>query len=406
MLSADTSSKLNKVMAAEVLYYAAYFLYCLNYMIRQTTFKEFLFIPVATLTSIVHAAVLILLFIKFVSQRAAFSGWVVAAVIVLVGFVGWRQSGEGWLFWLALFVVCSGRVRLMPLAKIAFAVMAVMFVLTVSFSYAGVIQERVLSRSGGITRHSLGFNHPNYIGKQLLVICLAFSVLRFGKNPLPDILLIIVADIFNITFADSRTAVVLSFVQILLLLVSNRTKEEKRRSKILICCVVTLILMVCASFYSMVNYDPSSSLYQLLNSAFSSRLSLQHGYYSMQGLTLFGSTFEGFSPIAWSPISGAPITFLVDNAWCHLLLRYGIVPTFVFLAGLALLLRKLLVEKRWDALTFGLILTLAYGVMETSGIQFECNYFLFALGAELLYGSSSVLRGEATKQSFNSQLSA
>ena len=392
MPALSTSSKLSKIKVSEALYYAAFFLYCLNCSIEVTTFEEFLFIPVATLATIIHAAVLILLFMKFVSQRAPFSGWVVAAAIVLIGFVSWRQSGEGWLFWLALFVVCSDGVRLRPLAKIALVVTAVMFVIAVVFSYAGIIQDKIISRVGGAQRHSLGFAHPNNVGKQLLIICTAFSVQRVGRNPVPDVLLIALADVFNAVLADSRTAIVLSFVQVALLLVFYRAKKEKTKHRVLVCCAIALVLMVCASYFTMVNYDSASGLYQALNSATSSRLYLQHGYYSMQELTLFGSTFEGFSAITWSPITGAPITFLVDNAWCHLLLRYGIIPTFVFLSGLALLLRRILVSNRWDALSFGLILTLFYGVMETAGIQFECNYFLFALGAELLYGSNGIMR--------------
>ena len=392
MAALSTSSKLSKMTVSEALYYAAFSLFCLNYSVEVTNFEEFLFVPVATLATIIHATVLILLFMKFVSQRAPFTGWVIAAAIVLVGFVSWRQSGEGWLFWLALFVVCSEGVRLQPLAKIAFVITSVMFIVTVSFSYAGIIQDRIISRAGGVQRHSLGFGHPNNIGKQLLIICTAFSVQRFGKNPTPDILLIVVTDIFNAEFADSRTAIVLSFVQVIFLFIFYRVKKEKTKHKVLVCCVIALVLMVCASYYTMVNYDSSSGLYQALNSATSSRLYLQHGYYSMQGLTLFGSTFEGFPAITWNPTTGAPITFLVDNAWCHLLLRYGIVPTFVFLSSLALLLRRILVSNRWDALSFGLILTLFYGVMETAGIQFECNYFLFVLGAELLYGANGVMR--------------
>ena len=46
---------------------------------------------------------------------------------------------------------------------------------------------------------------------------------------------------------------------------------------------------------------------------------------------------------------------------------------------------RMLRGKRWDALLFGIVLMAVYGFSETLGVRFECNYFLFALGAELLY---------------------
>lgn len=389
----STSSKLNKITVSEALYYAAFALYNFSYALGITTFEEFIFIPVATWMKLANVATFLLLVVKFITQRAKFSGWVFAAAVVLVGYVSSRQSGENWLFWLALFVVCAEGVRLLPLARIVFVISFATFVLAVSFSYIGVIQDVVLSRANGSARHSLGFSHPNTAGKQLLVICTTVSVLRFGKSPWPDILLIVLADILNITLIDSRTAVILSFVQIAFLLVFYYAKKEKTRDKILAGLVAAMVLMVCVSLFIMVNYDASSGIYQLLDNLLSYRPYYQNAYYSMQGIMLFGCSYENFAPIAWGT-TGAAVTFLVDNAWSHLILRYGIVPTSIFFVGLAALLRKILVERRWDALAFGLFLTLTFGLMETSGIQFECNYFLYALGAEVLYGAKGFMKSD------------
>ena len=216
--SIGTNSRLSKISVAEAIYYIAFSLHFFTYVLENTMFEEFLFIPVASLTKAIQVTVILLLVMKFLSQRASFAGWALAAIVVMVGFISWRQSGEGYLFWLALFVVCSDGIKLKPLATIVFVLTSVMFTLTVAFAYMGIIED-VLLRRGLAYRHSLGFSHPNNVGLFLLILCTSFSIIRFGKNPLPDIILILLAAAFNLALADSRTAAVMSLVQIIFLLI-------------------------------------------------------------------------------------------------------------------------------------------------------------------------------------------
>lgn len=368
----------------EFLYYVAFTLYVLNFASDYTTFVEFLSVPVAVWHTIFQAAILMLLFGKFMIQRASFGGWVVAASLVLIGFLSWKRSGEGWLFWLALFVVCANGVRLRPLACIVFAVFLATIVVTITFAGVGMIENR-LSVRAGVARSAMGFTHPNTLGLYLFVTCMAFSVMRFGKNPVPDLLMIAVADVINLTAADSRTTVLLSAFQALLLIVFYCVRGENGR-RIARCCFVALVVgLLLLSVYFMVCYNPSNSLHATINKVLSGRLRLAHGYYTMQPLTLLGSKFDGLPPIYYE--DGAPKTFVVDNAWCHLILRFGIIPALLFIAGFLVLFFRLLREKRWNALLFGLVLMMVYGFSESFGIRFECNFFLYALGSELLYSN-------------------
>ena len=382
----DLASKerLSKLKTPVTLYYVAFSLYLIEYIIGHTTFSELLFVSVGAFAAVLQAVALVLLVIKFFMQRATPAGWIAAAIIVLVGFVCWRQSSEGWLFWVALFVVCSDEVRLRPLAAIALAVATGMFLVVVSCSSLGIIENQVRTRGNGTVRYALGFTHPNYVGLMLLVICASFSALRFGKNPLPDMLLIVAADIFNLAFADSRTAVAVSVVQAALLLVFYCVGGEPARRRTLAAGGVLVMITVVLSFFLMVFYDASNPLMSALNSALSGRLYLANAYYKMQGLTLFGSSYEAFSPIYWD--GGKPYSFVVDNAWCHLLLHYGVIATALFLLGIIALLKKIVDEVRWDALTFGLLLMFVYSFTESFGLRFECNYFLFAMGPALIFG--------------------
>lgn len=366
----------------EFLYYAAFALYIMDFATDHTTFVDFLFVPVAVWHSLFQTAIIMLLLGKFMMQRASFRGWAVAVLLVLIGFLSWRLSDEGWLFWLALFVVCANGVRLRPLAYIAFTLFLATIAVTFLFASAGAIENR-LSVRAGVARSAMGFSHPNTLGLYLLVTCISFSVIRFGKNPVPDLLMIVAADAINLVIADSRTTVLLSIVQALLLIVFYCVRSESGRRFARCCFGVLIVGSFLLSVYFMVCYDPSNPLHSAINSVLSGRLRLAHGYYSMQPLTLLGSSFEGVPPIYYE--DGVPKSFVVDNAWCHLILRFGVIPAALYSIGFFILFFRTLKEERWDALLFGLVLMTVYGLSENFGIRIECNFFLYALGAELLY---------------------
>lgn len=367
----------------EALYYLAYAVYFVQCALNRTTFTEFLFMPVDVFASFTQLTILLLLFSKFVMQRASFRCWAFSALVVLIGFVSWRQSGEGWLFWAALFIVCANGVRLQPLAKITFALSLAVFFVTMTFAQLGLIENWVFSRNDEV-RYCMGFDHPNAFGCYLMSICVAFTAMRFGKNPAPDLALIGIAVVLNLTVANSRTSALLLLLQAVVLLIFYFVRNEVARSCFRRGFVVALLLVVAVSFYFMVAYDPSNSIHAAFNKLLSGRLYLTHGYYSMQPLTLMGSTFEGFAPIYRSSRTGLA-TFCLDNAWCHLVVRYGIVPAALLMAGYFALFFKLINRRKWDALLFGLLMMGIYGFSETVGIRVECNFFLFAIGADLLY---------------------
>lgn len=373
---------LSFIRVDSVAYYMAYALYATSCFLEHTMFESIFGIPKGTFANGMQFIVLFLLAVKFIIQRMPLKGWAIAATIVLISFISWRRSGEGWLFWLALFMVCAEDVDIKILANITMCVVAVLLPITIFFASAGVI-ENYISVRAGTTRQALGFAHPNALGFYLLLFCTTFSVLRFGRGPLPDILLIIAIVSVNLVVADSRTSAALSVLQVVLLLIFYTVRAPRIRRVFSILFIIGTASIIAASYWLMVNYDASNALEAMIDSALSGRIGLAHSYYLMQPLTLFGSSFSQFAPIYVS--NGVPSSFTVDNAYCHLLLRYGIVPTFLFLCGLIALLVKLTREGRWDYLLFGLVLMCFYGLGESLGIRVECNFFLVAMVPELLH---------------------
>lgn len=81
-------------------------------------------------------------------------------------------------------------------------------------------------------------------------------------------------------------------------------------------------------------------------------------------------------------------------------MRYGIIPSALFIFGLFSLLIKMVRQNQWDSLLFGIVLMSVYGLTETLGVRIECNYFLFAIGPELLFSLSKIDMRKACFQKY------
>lgn len=379
---------LGNMEASLFAYYLAFGLYALSCFFNGTTFETVFGVTVDAFSDALHAVVLVLLVFKFVSQRASSRGWIFAVAVVAVGFVSWRASDQGFLFWLALFVICAERVNLRVLAAISLSVSSVMMLLTILFACSGLIENRVSVRDG-VTRYAMGFLHPNNFGAQLLLMCSSVAVLRFEKNPAPVIPLFIAAALLNNYLANSRTSAALCVFLGVLLVFFYAAKTPLVQRRLSLALLGFVLLIVLLSLYMMFNFDHSNSLQSAMDSALSGRFKWAHAYYQMQPLTLFGSDFEQFAPIYWS--DGIPSAFVVDNAYAHLVLRFGIIPSALFFFGYFALLAHLVGRRRWDYVLFGVFLMAVFGFTEVAGIQVECNYFLVAMGTDLLFARKGVL---------------
>lgn len=383
--------ELKELPFSEFCYYAAFACYSLMCGLERTTFEWFLFMPIDVFNVLLEVAALFLLAIKMLIQGSRPVNWLLSFFLVSIGFISWTQSSVGSLFWLALFVVCGKGIRIRPFAAVALLVTSIVLMVTVQFSFAGVI-ENIGIASGSSTRWALGFQHPNSLGVYALLVGISLSVLRFGKNPAPDIVVLLCISVFCWTVAYSRTASMLAIVQIAILLCFYNAKTKGTRRRLTIVFVAMIVVIAAFSFFAMVAYTPSNALLFKINDLMSGRLYLMHGYYELSPVSLFGFNFEAQAPIFHDEY-GRPMFFIVDNAYCHVFLRYGLVPSALFFGGYAFLLRRAVKKKWWNVILFGLVIMAVYGFSESLASRCECNYFLLALGAELLYGSENYRLG-------------
>ena len=97
------------------------------------------------------------------------------------------------------------------LAFISLVLSIMILVIAPLFAVSGIIENLILIRSG-IARQSLGFTHPNIFGMYVILACTSISVLRFGKTPLFQSMLLISAAILILVVSDSRSTAILAVV--------------------------------------------------------------------------------------------------------------------------------------------------------------------------------------------------
>ena len=365
-------------------YYLAFLLHVLwTWFDRTTLWDMDTSAVVSIIEKLVQVAILILLARAFVRQRATLCEWASALAIGVVGFIVWRTAKEGWLFWIALFVICGKGARLKPLAFLTFVSVSAVILFAAIASNTGLIENQIMARgSNGVIRNPMGFSHPNYFGAALLIACISLVPLVPRKRSAVLSIPCLAAALLSLFVADSRTSFLCLLAVAVALFVYSAMFRKSMGRKTGFLLLFLVIAAAAMSFGYMVFFDPARPLDALLDRALSGRLRLSHTYYMDHSPSLFGYSYVDGTPY-WA--NGEEHTFVVDNMFAHVLLRYGIIACVVFLSGLFALCVKMAKEGYFGPVLFGMALFIAYGLSETLGCRVDCNFFIISLWTVLYH---------------------
>lgn len=370
-------------------YYIAFFIYGVWTWLSRSSFIDSDgdgAAAISLLEKVVQITAALLLGVSFFRTRATSHEHTAAAVLVLLGFVVWRTSGEGWIFWLALFVVSGKGARLQPLALTAFASVSLSILLVAASSATGLIENNVVIRNAtGAMRNPMGFDHPNTFGAALLVACTSLFPMLAGGQANRLLLIIpccIVAAGISLFVADSKTAALCLMVFAALVFIHILMKGRGWSYKASMVLLIALAIMVVLSVGYMVFYDPSRPFDSMVNNVLSGRVRLANLYFHEHIPGLFG---YDYSTGAVTCVDGKELTFVVDNLYAHVLLRHGILAFASLLLGIVSLCIKMYKERYFGPVLLGMGLFLAYGMSETLGCRVECNFFIISLWTVLYH---------------------
>lgn len=379
----------NIVIYRDSLFYVAYGLYvctCFLGFINYTYVEKD---TIAFISNILKGIVLALLILKYSTQHLNKCGHIVSAAIIIIGIIPHINGSEDYLLWLALFIVASEGTSIRYLLIAALLGTLAMLSLDIAGVLSGVVGNAIYYR-GGTVRLAMGLSHPNEFAYYIFYLCTLLFVATSSMSLVPAAACSVAALIFVQNVTGSRTAVVGLVLLLVFMVLYKGIRWKKAQMVVKYILMAVDVAAIIFSIIMMISYDGSNTIQSQLNDMLSSRLSLAHTYYVSNGVSLFGADPNSFPPI-YAVTDTISLPFVVDNAFDHLMLLYGIVPSTVFLVGVVVLLGRLTIRKSWNSSHFALSLILLYGLSEHFFLMINTNVFLLMIGTEVLYGYKSKL---------------
>ncbi|WP_294416493.1 hypothetical protein [uncultured Senegalimassilia sp.] len=373
----------------ERLYLVALVFWGLSLLITLSSSLQHALPTAAHLKNPLMAGCAFLLFIKIVGfQRFTHKEALAALLILFTGTMCSLASRDAMPIVIAAFVASSEGVRLKSVVKVVFSYVVFAIVVssisTLFFGGGGLYRYDIQ----GLKSLALGFNSKNTLGGYLLSIVACITYLLEGKRRKTATVLTAVILVLDYGFVNSRTSALIVLLILAYQLAIKKDAVPMRGlgfSKAWFIAVFLAVVVV--SVGVCVCYTSQDPLLVATDDLFSNRLSLAHYFFDDYGLTLFGQEVD------FRSLSGYFIEtsfYAIDNAYCHFLITYGIIPFLLLVAAnLMVLARGESVVSRTAVVLF-LCFSL-YGACECLSYYPQINPFFSIIGMVIFSDSGKQL---------------
>lgn len=316
---------LNKQIKSSFFFYLCLSAYAISNALTVTNFRnnESLYIyPIYLYVRVICAIILafIILMDKKIRVKLFFSLPLIA-LLCLSTF----SSGSWNLALLVLFAIASNGTDIKKIAKILITIYGIIVLITATSAKLGIVPSYPIKGDGGLVRDPLGFTHPNTFSSFVVVVCCAYAVLRFKKFTIRDVLVYAFGFFLCWSIAYSRTSsICILFILVMAFLFSNI--KNKVIFKYIYALMAFLFLIECVfSLYMMVRFTSTSIWMNEIDNVLSGRLDLSNYFYNNFGVLPFGMDYSKIS-IYYNGYT----SFVVDNAFCHMILESGYIIAIIF----------------------------------------------------------------------------
>lgn len=361
------------------MYLVAFALYLAAYNLNFTTFRDLSYLHIDAFYLGVRIFCAVTLFAQIV--RMGFTRWQIAlyCVCACVIVISTAISGNWNILLLFLFVVAGKGIGAKQLARVSLLCSICIVIVTVAAASAGIISSVSLYSLNNTLRQAPGFTHPNSLGVLLLSISCAFSILRYREFSLIDIVFYAFMYYLCNVVVFSRTSAHCILV-IAILSFSITVLKSRGIDRMLIAIGIVLFFFLdLLTVFCMVFYDPSINWMHGLNSLLSGRLDLMHYFCVYYPPSPFGFNFDSISVNY-----GSFNTFLVDNAYAHIILESGILVALLLSVAWLLTMLQALRAGDLRPSIFGLIVFSLVAFSETAAFFICINFCLIGI-SEALY---------------------
>lgn len=370
------------------IFYLAEIIYLFSiYFLRDSNIEKFI-INKDTFVLYISYITIALLLLKICLSKFYISDFLRMVAILLLSVASYYLSNSAILFISIMFILASQGVDYKKVLRIALISCFAWTILVIILFAMGFIPEisaySVYIKNLNHTfrlRRSLGFSHVNLLGTHIGVIVLIYYYLRFERiRTIHYIILGVLTFIIFIT-SFSRTSiyafVILAIAHIIYLILHELNKENTVQVLAIACCWLFPIFSLLAGtvFYNYTFFNTT------LNNILAGRISDINVFFKGYGFSILGQDIElrGTGQVTASDHT----RLILDNAYTHLGIHFGIIMLFLFLVAATALLVKYGRREEYNTVIVILVMIL-WGTSELTAIRFEYNVFMI-LSGELIY---------------------
>lgn len=373
-------------------YLTVFALYLCAYNLNFTTFRDLSYLHLDLFYLAVRILCAVVLFARIVGiSKTGFAHWqiVLFSICACLLIASTAISGSWNILLLFLFVVAGKGIESKDLAVVSFWCSFGVAIVTVTAASFGFISTVTMHSLINSVRQAPGFTHPNSLGVLLLSMTCSVAVLRFRKMTLIDLafygFMYYLCDVVVFSRTSAICILLISALSILTTLLRGRTFD----SILIFFGLLAFLVLSCLTYYLMVFYTPAVRWMSDFNSLLSSRPALMHYFSAAFPPSLFGFNFDGV-PIRF----GSFDTFIVDNAYAHIVLESGILVAILLSVAWILTMAQALRFHDLRPSIFGLIVFSFVAFSETAAFFICINFCLIGF-SESLY-SARCTRNETT----------
>jgi len=281
--------------------------------------------------SLLRKIVLMLLILNstLVYGKHTVKEYLIYAVCTILLYPGYRTAADNNLILSMLIIYSSKGFDIRKIAKVYLYTYITVSMIIFSLFFTRTISEVIMYRCNGVIKHSLGFDHPNSLGRVCFVIQSALSLsmpMKSRKNKVFFLLVSAGLIIFSYIVPNCRAVVVSIGVLAVLVMISWTSFGNTSLFRSI--CLLSPAGCAAFSILTAVFFDESSRTLSMINNLSTGRI--QQAYLILQKAGwggLFGNN------VYWTG-------YLMDNCYYMLFLCFGLLSFVVFLFGYYLAMKR------------------------------------------------------------------
>lgn len=281
-----------------------------------------------------------------------------------------------------LIVACKN-VRLEKTIKLDLKIRFLFLIGIALVCLTNLIPDTLDYRNGTLSRHSLGFAHPNRFALHIFMICIYYLYINYYKIKIRQIIMIFFLGFFTLFLSDGRTSCLGIFL-VLIIAILNRYNLKRKKDSIIeknIKIVSTLSVIFSISFSILAPVLYLLGIFKINSeSTFGSRIYMSSQGIRNYGITLFGQKIDLVTSIM-ARLTGR-VANGIDNAYIYILVNYGVIILLLFIALIVVALKYAIKRSDYAGVLCFLII-IAVGIMENQILNIESDLFLLYVGKAL-----------------------